>query len=109
MGVLILGSLSLGKSEVRAEQKSSLAVMPFITVSKDDPERGAVCPICQGIYRKGPLRPGAQWTLTGLLHQKMTALGTFDVLSLEQVEEAMAHQEGSDRRNTHSLLSSSGK
>jgi len=94
MGVLILGSLSLGKSEVKAEQESSLAVMPFVTVSMDDPERGAVCPMCQGIYRKGSLRPGAQRTLTGLLHQKMTALGTFDVLSLEQVEEAMAHKKG---------------
>jgi len=91
MGILILGSLSLEKSEVKAEQKCSLAVMPFITENKDDPARGAVCPMCEGVYRRGPLRPGAQRTLTGLLHQKMAALGTFDVLSLEQVEEARAH------------------
>ena len=90
MGILILGSLSLGKSEVKAEQKCSLAVMPFIAVSIDDPARGAVCPICKEPYRKGNLPPGAQQTLTRLLHRKMTALGTFEVLSLQQVGEAMA-------------------
>ena len=90
LGVLILGTLCLGKSEILAEQKPKVAVIPFITVSKDDPARGAVCPICKEPYRKGDLPPGAQQTLTRLLHQKMTAFGTFDVLSLERVEEAMA-------------------
>jgi hypothetical protein len=64
--------------------------MPFVTVSINDPARGAVCPICQEAYGKGDVRPGAQQTLTRLLHQKVTALGTFNVFSLEQVEEAMA-------------------
>jgi hypothetical protein len=90
LGVLILGTLCLGKSEILAEQKPKVAVIPFITASKDDPARGAVCPICREAYRKGDLPPGAQQTLTRLLHQKMTAFGTFDVLSLERVEEAMA-------------------
>jgi len=90
LGVLILGTLCLGKSEILAEQKPKVAVIPFITVSKDDPARGAVCPICREAYRKGELPPGAQQTLTRLLHQKMTAFGTFDVLSLERVGEAMA-------------------
>ena len=94
LGTFVLGNLALGTPGGKAEEKFPLAVMPFVTVSMGDPERGAVCPVCQGIYRKGPLPPGAQRTLTGLLHKKMTALGAFAVFSLEQVEEVMARMKG---------------
>jgi len=79
-----------GTLEARAEQKPGLAILPFLVERTEDPSRGAVCPICQGISRKGPVPPGAQNILTRLLYQKMEPLGTFRVIPFEKVEEALS-------------------
>ncbi|MEW6376087.1 MAG: hypothetical protein AB1502_09915 [Thermodesulfobacteriota bacterium] len=73
--------------EVRAENKLSVAVLPFFI------EKEAVCPICKGVYQRGEILPGAQNTLTRLLQQKMETLGKFRVLPLEKTEEAFFHWE----------------
>jgi hypothetical protein len=77
----------------RAEMKPSLAILPFFIERVDDPARGAVCPVCKGIYRKGDILPGSQNTLTRLLQEKMEALDTFKILPLEKVEEALSQSE----------------
>jgi hypothetical protein len=77
--------------EARAETKPSLAILPFFTEKVEDPGRGAVCPICKGVYRRGEILPGSPNTLTRLLFQKMEAIGTFKILPLEKVEEGLSH------------------
>ena len=78
-----------------AETKPSLAIFAFFIERVEDPARGAVCPICRGIYRQGGILPGSQNTLTRLLQQKMETMGTFKILPLEKVEDALSK---SDRR-----------
>ncbi len=77
-------------SELRAQEKPGLAIFPFFVERVEDPARGAVCPICKGIHRSGEVVPGSQNTLTRGLYGKMEALGTFKVLPLEKVEEALS-------------------
>jgi len=87
--VLILGFNIIGSLEAKAEMKPGLMILPFFIERIEDPGRGAVCPICKGVYRRGEISPGSQNTLTRLLFQKMEAIGTFRVLPLEKVEEVL--------------------
>jgi hypothetical protein len=73
--------------EVRAETKPTLAILPFLIERMDDPSRGVVCPVCQGVYKSGSILYGSQRTLTQLLQQKMDILETFKILPLEKVED----------------------
>ncbi|PIV19906.1 MAG: hypothetical protein COZ69_08725 [Deltaproteobacteria bacterium CG_4_8_14_3_um_filter_45_9] len=91
--VLTLGLTPLWMSEVRAEMKPSLAILPFFIERGGDPGRGVVCPFCKRIYRKGDILPGSQNTLTRLLQEKVEAMGTFNVLLLEKVGEALSQSE----------------
>ena len=76
--------------EVRAETKPTLAILPFLIERMEDPSRGVVCPVCQGVYKRGNTLYGSQRTLTQLLQQKMDTLGTFKILPLEKVEGAFS-------------------
>ncbi len=78
---------------LRAETKPSLAILPFLIERVEDPTRGAVCPICKRIYRKGEILSGSQNTLAQLLQEKIEAIGTFKVLPIEKVEEAFSQTE----------------
>ncbi len=75
-------------SGLMAEEATSLALLPFVVEKTEDRARGAVCPICKGVYGSGEVAPGAPIVLTRELYQKMEALGTFRVIPLEKVEEA---------------------
>lgn len=77
--------------ETRAEAKLSLAILPFLMERGGDLERGAVCPVCKGIYRRGEILPGSQNTLTRLLYQKIETIGTFRVFPLEKMEDALSN------------------
>jgi hypothetical protein len=91
--VLTLGLTPLWMSEVRAETKPSLAILPFFIQRGEDPGKGAPCPICKGVVLRGEIVPGSQNTLTRLLQQKIESTGTFKVLPLEKVEEAFSQIE----------------
>ena len=82
MLIILMGSW------LKAEEGPSLAILPFAVERVDDPARGAICPVCKGIYGGGEVAPGAQNILTRELYGKMEALGTFRVIPLEKVEEA---------------------
>ena len=86
----ISGMLLSWSMEVRAETKPTLAILPFLIESIDDPSRGAVCPVCQGVYKRGNILHGSPHTLAQLLQQKMDTLGTFRILPLEKVEDAFS-------------------
>ena len=81
------GMLLSWSIEVKAETKPVLAILPFLIERIDDPSRGAVCPLCQGVYKRGNILYGSQRALTQLLQQKMDTLGTFKILPLEKVED----------------------
>lgn len=81
------GMLLSWSVEVRAEEKPTLAILPFLVERINDPSRGAVCPVCGGVYKRGNILYGSQHTLAQLLQQKMDTLGTFKVLPLEKVED----------------------
>ena len=49
--------LSMG-SELRAEVKPGLAILPFLIERGEDPGKGVVCPICKGSIGKGEVVPG---------------------------------------------------
>jgi hypothetical protein len=83
----ILGVILAWSGPSRAETKFSLAVLPFIIERLEDRARGAVCPICGGLYGKGDILSGAQIYLTRLLQEKVEAMGTFRLLPQEKVEE----------------------
>jgi hypothetical protein len=82
MLIILMGSW------LKAEEGPSLAILPFAVERVDDPARGAICPVCKGIYGGGEIAPGAQNILTRELYGKMETLGTFRVIPLEKVEEA---------------------
>jgi hypothetical protein len=84
---LMSGMLLSGSVGGEPETKPSLAVLPFLIERMEDPSRGAICPICRGVYKRGNILPGSQRILTQLLQQKMDTLGTFKVLPLEKVED----------------------
>jgi hypothetical protein len=89
--LLMLGMILALDGELRAETKPGLAILPFFVGRGEDPGRGAICPICKGVYSRGEIVPGSKNKLTALLQQKMEALGTFKVLPLEKVEETLTH------------------
>jgi len=82
---LIWGLIILWTPEARADGKTSLAILPFLVERGEDPGRGAMCPLCKGVYRKGEILPGSQNTLALLLHQKVETMGTFKVVPLEKM------------------------
>jgi len=88
--ICTLSLLVLRVDESRAEMKSSLAIFPFFIERVEDPARGAVCPICKGVYRQGGILPGSQNTLTRLLQEKIEAAGTFNILPSEKMEEVLS-------------------
>ncbi len=77
-------------SDLKAEEKRSLAILPFIVQRAEDPARGAVCSVCAGIHRSSDVVPGSQNIVTQILYGKLETLGTFKVLPLEKVEEVRA-------------------
>lgn len=87
--LLAISILSIS-SELRAEEKPSLAILPFFVERVEDPTRGAVCPVCRGVHRSGEIVPGSQNTLTRGIYGKMETVGTFIVLPLEKVEETFS-------------------
>ncbi len=84
----MLGSLLMADWEAMAEPKPRLAILPFLAGGVEDTEKGAVCPVCKGVYRKGNLPPGSRDALTRLLYQKIEARGTFTVVPMEAVDKA---------------------
>jgi hypothetical protein len=84
---LILGLTISWVYEAKAETKPLLTVLPFFI------EREAACPICKRVYSRGEILPGSQKTLTRLLQQKMETMGTFRVLPIEKMEEALSHRD----------------
>ena len=90
---LMSGMLFSGSVEVEAETKPTLAILPFLIERTDDPSRGAVCPVCQGVYKSGNILYSSQRTLTQLLQQKMDILETFRILPLEKVEDVFSKRE----------------
>ena len=84
------GMLLSWSIEVRAETKPTLAILPFLIERMDDPSRGALCPVCQGVYKRGNILYGSQRILTQLLQQKMDTFGTFNILPLEKVEDVFS-------------------
>jgi len=88
--LFISGMLLSGSLEVEAETNPTLAILPFLIERVDDPSRGAVCPVCGGMYKRGNIQSGSQHTLAQLLQQKMEAMGTFKVFSMEKVEDAFS-------------------
>jgi hypothetical protein len=81
------GMLLSGSVEVKAETKPTLAILPFLIERMDDPSRGAVCPICGRVYKRGNILYGSQHMIAQLLQKKMDTLGTFKILPLEKVED----------------------
>ncbi len=81
------GMLLSWSVEVRADTRPSLAILPFLIERMDDPSRGAVCPVCKGVYKRGNILHGSQRSLAQLLQQKVDTLGTFKILPLEKVED----------------------
>jgi len=79
--VILLGS------DLKAQEKRSLAILPFTVQKAEDPARGAVCSVCAGVHRSSEVVFGSQNIVTQILYGKLEALGTFTVLPLERVEE----------------------
>jgi hypothetical protein len=89
--LLVFGIILAWGSELRAETKPNLAILPFFIEKGEDPGRGAICPICKRVYGRGEILYGSQNTLSRLLQEKMEAIKTFKVLPLEKVEEALSY------------------
>jgi hypothetical protein len=88
--VFMSGMLLFGGVEVWAETKPTLAILPFLIERMGDPSRGAVCPVCQRVYKRGDVLYSSQRTLAQLLQLKMDTLGTFKILPLEKVEDVFS-------------------
>lgn len=88
--VFMLGMILAWSDPLMADTKPSLAIFPFFIERVKDPARGAVCPICKGVYRQGTILGGSQNTLTRLLQEKIEASGTFKILPSEKVEAALS-------------------
>jgi hypothetical protein len=88
MAILLVEMIFAGTIALAGtEQTPRLAVLPFLSDAARAPGSGTLCPICRGPAREGDLPPGSAKILTGLLYQKMNALGTFHVLPMERVDE----------------------
>ncbi len=89
--VLSFGVIFAWWPELRADQKPSLAILPFFVERIENPARGAViCPLCKGVYQYGEVAPGSQIILTKLLYAKVEGLQRFELLPSEKVEEALS-------------------
>jgi hypothetical protein len=88
--LLLATSVFSISSELRAEEKPSLAILPFFVERVGDPTKGAVCPVCRGVHRSGEIVPGSQNALTRGIYGKMETVGTFIVLPLEKMEETFS-------------------
>ena len=88
--VFMSGMLLFGGVEVWAETKPTLAILPFLIERMEDPSRGAVCPVCRRVYKRGDVLYSSQRTLAQLLQLKMDTLGTFKILPLEKVEDVFS-------------------
>jgi hypothetical protein len=91
--LLFLGVSFPWRLEGEAVRKPVLAILPFFIERVEEPGRGAICPVCKRVYRSGEILPSSPNTLTRVLHQKMEAIGTFEVLSEEEVEKIFFHQD----------------
>lgn len=67
--------------EVWAGAKPRLIILPFM-IAKE-----SVCPICHTVFRKGEILHHSPHILTRLLYQKVGQKGSFELLSLERIEE----------------------
>lgn len=85
--ILLLGLIFLRVSEVPAEEKPRLAILPFFI------EKETFCPICKTVFLRGEILPNAQNTMTRLLYQKMEAKGAFQIIPLERVEGSLTQVE----------------
>ena len=94
VSLFMLGVILGSSAPLRAETKFSLAIMPFIIERVEDRSRGAVCPVCGGLYGRGNISSGSQLYLTRILHEKMEAIETFKLLPQEKVEEAFSQIDG---------------
>ncbi len=83
----LLGSSIPWVMQTHAEEKPRLVILPFVIERGEDPGRGVICPLCKGIYRGGEILSGSQQAMTRSLYQKMEAMGEFNILPLEKVEE----------------------
>ena len=90
---LMSGMLLSWSMELRAETKPTLAILPFLSERIDDPSRGAVCPVCGGVYKRGNILYGSQHTLAQLLQQKMDTLEMFKIVPLEKVEDMFSRMD----------------
>ena len=93
--LLLLLALSIVSisSGLRAEEKPTLAILPFYIERGGDPGKGVACPVCRGVHRSGETVSGSQNTLTRGIYGKMETVGTFIVLPLEKVEEAFSRSD----------------
>ena len=82
----VSGMLFSWSMEVRPETKPTLAILPFLIERMEDPSRGAVCPVCRGVYKRGGVLYSSQRTLAQLVQLKLDTLGTFKIPPLETVE-----------------------
>jgi hypothetical protein len=91
--IYTLGLAILWVDGASPETKPSLAILPFFIERVEDPARGAVCPVCKRVYQQGDILPGSQNILTRILQEKMEATGTFGVIPIEKVEEALSQRD----------------
>jgi hypothetical protein len=88
--ILIFGAIFTWSVVAWAEQKPGLAILPFFIQKGEDPARGAICPVCKGLHQSGSVLPGSQNTMTRLLYEKMEAVGTFNIVPLEKVQDGLS-------------------
>jgi hypothetical protein len=91
--ILVFGAILTWSGVTRAEQKPSMAILPFFIERVEDPARGAVCPVCKGLFQSGSILPGSQNTVTRLLDDKMEAMKAFTLLPFETVKEAFSRSD----------------
>lgn len=84
---LSVPSISKGDSG----EKPTLGIIPFQYINRMEhpTKRVVTCPLCKGIYKHGEIIPNAEKDLTQIFYNKMEALGRFNLLALEKVEEAI--------------------
>ena len=87
--LLLLGSPLVSIDEVRAGEKLSLVILPFLIEKGENPGRGAYCPVCKRVFQWSDVPAGSENILTRLLYQKMETKQTFKVIPPEKVEEGL--------------------
>jgi hypothetical protein len=92
VGVLFLPT----GNESRGDEMPGLSILPVFAQRGTDPAKGAICPVCKRVQRAGEVAGSFTGILTQKLYERMEALGTFNVMPLEKVEEVFSK---SDRRD----------